>query len=216
MNYRYRKTLFPTYIYQYNLKGKNRVLKDRLVPKIQACLDNFPSMDVITTGPPGWVSDNVITSWGRNEMNQNLFVKPAEVKECYADAFSKALGLPGQESILYGEAWYNYYVDGQYQEPHDHVNPEFNTPDPHYSVIHFLQFDKERHRAVEFIDPNSKVNRRYITTDRYRPEIEEGDIIIFPSHLTHFVAPSEPTPDYPRITVAFNINIQVGENDQLY
>lgn len=210
---RYRKAIFPTYIYHSNLKGKNQLLKSKLIPKIEQSLKDYPAPD---KSPPGWISDNIITSWGRHSLNYRLFIQPAEVRECYNEQFFKIFGLTMSQSIQYTDAWFNYYVDGQYQEPHDHVNPDYNTPDPHFSAIHFLQYDKTRHRPVEFIDPNSKLNRRHLRTDRFAPDIEEGDLIVFPCHLTHFVTPSEPTPDYPRITVAFNINIQVENYDHLY
>ena len=64
----YRKVLFPTYIYHYNLKGHNKVLKDILVPRIEQYLKDYPAPD---KSPPGWISSNIITSWGRNTINQN-------------------------------------------------------------------------------------------------------------------------------------------------
>ena len=36
------------------------------------------------------------------------------------------------------------------------------------------------------------------------PHTKEGDFIMFPSYLSHCVKPGKPTPDYPRITIAFN------------
>ena len=178
----YRKVLFPTYIYHYNLKGHNKVLKDILVPKIEQYLKDYPAPD---KSPPGWISSNIITSWGRNTINQKLFAQSAEVNKCYKEHFMKIFGMTVKSSVKFTDAWFNYYIDGQYQEPHDHINPDYNTPDPHFSAIHFLQFDKNIHQPVK-----------------------EGDIIVFPCHLTHFVNASEPTPEYPRISVAFNINIQ--------
>jgi hypothetical protein len=206
---RYRKSIFPTHIYQYNLRGKNQLLKSVLIPQIERYLKDYPDANTI---PDGWISNSIITSWHQNTINQKIFAQPGLVKDCYDEHFIKILNLPIKDSIRFSDAWFNYYIDGQYQEPHDHISPGFNTPDAHFSAIHFLQFDKERHRPVSFVDPNSKINRRYIMTDRYQPNIEEGDIIVFPCHLTHFVPPSESTPDYPRITVAFNLNIQ---NDYL-
>jgi hypothetical protein len=39
------------------------------------------------------------------------------------------------------------------------------------------------------------------------PELKEGDFIMFPSYLSHSVKPGKPTPDYPRITIAFNFRV---------
>ena len=42
-------------------------------------------------------------------------------------------------------------------------------------------------------------------TSKYLPKVAEGDIIMFPTYLEHYVKQTKPTPDNPRITVSFNI-----------
>ena len=63
------------------------------------------------------------------------------------------------------------------------------------SAIHFLNFKKE-HKGPMFQDPirnlkatmnHAGLNERMLETDKYTPEVEEGDIIIFPSYLQHTV-----------------------------
>ena len=64
---------------------------------------------------------------------------------------------------------------------------------------------------VAFVDPIETT--RYTSlemksnhySNQYYPEIKEGDLLMFPSYLSHFVRPSEPTPGNPRITVSFNL-----------
>ena len=63
------------------------------------------------------------------------------------------------------------------------------------SAIHFLNF-KEEHKAPIFEDPlkgvksiinHTALNKKLSEPNRYTPEVEEGDIIIFPSFVEHYV-----------------------------
>ena len=48
----------------------------------------------------------------------------------------------------------------------------------------------------------------------YVPKIREGDLLMFPPYLNHLVPKSKPTPDNPRITIAFNIIlVEYGEKE---
>ena len=55
-----------------------------------------------------------------------------------------------------------------------------------------------------FYDPNRLVNYRY-ASQRFTPSIKEGEVLIFPSYLEHFV----PGKDYKthRVTVSFNLTL---------
>ena len=43
--------------------------------------------------------------------------------------------------------------------------------------------------------------------NRYYPKVTEGSLIMFPCYLEHFVKKGPPTPNYPRITIAFNLTV---------
>ena len=83
----------------------------------------------------------------------------------------------------------------------------------HFSCIHYLKFDPEVHKPVVFVDPIEDM--RYNTLemdsnyykDKWPANIFEGDLLMFPSYLKHFVDKSDPTPDNPRISISFNIRI---------
>lgn len=198
---RYRKEIFPTYIYQYSLREKNKVLKELLLPKILQYKKDFE----IDT-PSGWLTSKVYSSFEKDQLNYKMFIQSNEVRTHYEEHFSKVFGHG--TSFSFTTAWFNYYENGEFQEEHDHVGLSFNEPDAHYSAIHFLQFDPERHVPVIFLDSLHKLNRKYTDSYKYIPEVKEGDLIVFPAHLSHYVRPSEPTLDYPRITVAFNLHIK--------
>ena len=121
------------------------------------------------------------------------------------------------------DMWFNYYSDGEYQEVHTHVQPDMFAPRPHFSCIHYLKFDPEVHQPVVFNDPigilrqtNSIELDSNNYDDKYEPQLREGSIIMFPPYLEHYVPKSEPTPDNPRISVAFNIILTEYGEDKLY
>ena len=43
--------------------------------------------------------------------------------------------------------------------------------------------------------------------DLHYPDISEGDMIMFPSYLEHEVKAGKPTPNNPRITISFNLQL---------
>ena len=95
-----------------------------------------------------------------------------------------------------------------HQEWHDHMPSTL-------SAIHFLNFKKE-HKAPIFEDPlkgvksiinHTALNQKLSEPNRYTPEIEEGDIIIFPSYLQHAVPAAEYNTH--RVTIALNLNVSL-------
>ena len=73
---------------------------------------------------------------------------------------------------------------------------------------------KEEHKAPMFEDPlkgaksiinHTALNEKLSKPIRYTPEVEEGDIILFPSYLQHAVPAAEY--DTHRVTIALNLNV---------
>ena len=84
------------------------------------------------------------------------------------------------------DIWYNYYKEGQFQEPHTH------NGDGGLTAVHYLIFDPKYHSTTKFTDPNIK-----------SPRIRCGDIIFFPDDAEHYVPVNET--DKPRLTTAFTV-----------
>jgi hypothetical protein len=103
--------------------------------------------------------------------------------------------------------WYNVYDKDDYQERHDHY------PD-HFSMIHFLEYDSKVHKSPKFFNPHITTrtfNTVQVYNRMYQPfhqfnDIEEGNIIFFPSFVPHLVEKN--TSDKRRITIAMNINLR--------
>ena len=212
MNNPYKKILYPIHIFQTHIK-ENELIKDELFSNIQKY-----SKDVSI--PDGWLTDNILTSFDSNNINIKLFGEDSIVHEYYqkylSTFFDKVvrLDLP--------DIWFNYYSNGEYQEAHHHVHPYMKNK-THFSCIHYLRYDPEVHQPVTFVDPLMLIRSHSLEMDsnnyheKYSPEIREGSLLMFPAYLEHFVRKSVPTPDNPRISIAFNIIIrQYGDETDEY
>jgi hypothetical protein len=92
------------------------------------------------------------------------------------------------------EIWYNQYdaTGDTGQEVHTH-------PESNYSGVYFLELSEPN--ATVFYSQVTAVNKT-ANPSKETKFIEEGDILLFPSNLSHYVLPSK----NQRTTIAFNIN----------
>lgn len=94
----------------------------------------------------------------------------------------------------FNKIWFNIYRKGYNQEVHQHCGSDFSgvyilhCTEPNKTVF----YSNEGHRLL---------NKTYKTE-----HIKEGSILLFPSHLSHYVNQIE---DDMRITIAFNITCNV-------
>lgn len=137
-------------------------------------------------------------------VNTEYFSKSA-VSEKYLDLISQAiypaldemfssvanLRLPFQSRVT--KIWYNHYEPSASagQEAHMHA-------DSNFSGIYFLSLQEPN--TTMFYSPTAASNPITACT-KHSLFVEEGDILLFPSTLTHYVLPSVA----PRTTVAFNV-----------
>ena len=163
--------------------------------------------------PDGWLTDNLLTSFDTENYNFDLFSKSEVTQRLYEKYVLRFFDKPTKVNVL--DMWFNYYSNGEYQEAHTHVQPDIFAQRPHFSCIHYLKFDPEVHQPTVFRDPLSMIRRTNSIeldsnnyNEKYEPQVREGSIIMFPPYLEHYVPKSNPTPDNPRITVAFNIILE--------
>ena len=183
--------LFPTYFWKLKVPN-HQYIKDKY---LQTFIDGYEK-DIYTI-PEGWVTHKCHTSFNKRTMfSENIC-------NGYADLFDSIFDKKWSGSFEY---WYSVYKNNEYQEWHDHMPSTL-------SAIHFLSF-KEEHKAPIFEDPLKGVKSIINTTalnsklaegvNVYTPEVEEGDIIIFPSYLQHAVPAA--VYDTHRVTIALNLN----------
>lgn len=186
--------IFPTRLYKYHLDPTE--LKQHM-------LDRFNSFkDHSTNKTP--------TGWNCNVRTEFHGAFPQHYKEAYTNIlyeWKQEIGLSQRPFI--DEIWMNAYEESHFQEPHSHL-PGF------FSGIHYVCFDPEVHKGTTFQNPMDQIysfmfDEEFLDKDKNEHldenadiEINEGDIILFPSHLKHFVAKNESK--QLRMTVSFNIN----------
>ena len=187
--------------FRYHLDSKE--LKDIALRK-NSNYNNFP----INQTPRGW-DCNLKTEFSQSQ-------KVVDEYSTYYDGiikqFSDDVGLKECRCYI-DEAWLNLYSDKMDQEEHDHA-PGF------YSGIHYIKFDSS-HGATKFRHPMYnlfcyayKDVDAQMPDEFYIPEVEEGDVIIFPSFMRHRVAPNHS--ENLRITMAFNINTIKGSTRRVF
>lgn len=193
-----KRQIFPIPIYQGRVKNNDR-LKDILIGPITETKDN------IIQAPGDWLTTKCITSFEYDEINENVFQHP-EISEQYMGVLETFFDEPWEIDIP--NIWYNYYENGEYQEAHMHMG-EYNCP-LHLACVHFLSFDPSIHSPLVFTDPLSAIKSSSFESgysEKCNLKVEEGDFLMFPNYLLHEVKAGLATPEYPRITVSFNIRM---------
>lgn len=184
-----------------------------------------------------WMMDNVYpeyTKTGVNDIDRNLYssyfpgapkLNQKEFTDLYAQDIESFLDKAGYSKLLPWERkfnfWYNLSFKGSYQEVHDHLG----GPTPiSYAAIHYVVFDKNEHSSTVFYNPLESIlktlqptaKEKLLPTDFQSLQgalnVEEGDLIIFPSYVPHSVMTQ--VSERLRITVAFNISVYEKESHE--
>ena len=204
MRNHYKRALFPVTLYHTNVR-ENSVIQREVLATIQKCYEE-KELPI----PNGWLTDKLTTSFDQNELNHKIF-ESERIHELYMKYVSSVFDKPVTFSLE--DMWFNYYIDGEYQEEHHHINSSPFHPPVHFSCIHYLKYDEEEHVSTTFHDPISTLRAHSFEMEsnyckeNWVPKVKEGDLLIFPSYLVHHVKKSKPTPDNPRITIAFNLRL---------
>lgn len=217
----YRKEIFPISIYHGSVENNDR-LKDMLIPYI---FKKVKDENVNNDPPGGWFTKSLKTSFDNKDVIEDLWNPDddndiaKELRRQYLKVIDQFF-MHEEWSAEIDHVWYNYYVDGEYQEAHKHLG-KYND-NITFAFVHFLSYDPENHAPLIFGDPMEDIKSMQPklcpaqdpTDSKYIPRIKEGDVMMFPCWLEHEVRPGKRTPDYPRVSVALNINVnEFGPDD---
>ena len=122
----------------------------------------------------------------------------------YLFQFSDELGVKLDYAFV-DSAWVSCYNKGGFQEVHQHANSDISVVYCMNSGIDFAKFYFIDRHCNDFSD--AWIRKVFPTElrDTHFLEVEEGDLLIFPSHLLHGVSVHKS--DTVRKTFAFNMNI---------
>lgn len=164
---------------------------------------------------------NVHTSYGESNNTQLPYSINWEhffsIYQYYIDEFCLEFFGAGRSWEIIDNIWYNVYGKGQDGMQHNHIGGDF-------SAVHYFKFDPAEHTGTTFINPRinetqyykelrndvvSKMNNHNVDHtlyfDTFTPQVQEGDFIIFPSHLDHVIYRNNS--DKLRVTTAMNFKI---------
>ena len=191
--------IFPTPIYISKLNRKLTPLELNFVDKSKK---DF------------YKNDGNITSNNNYILNEKPFAnikKELELK--VQDYFYKVISPANKITPYITQSWLNYTETNQYH--HKHAHPNSLVSGVFYINCH------EEHDKIKFFNDNYKTIKLEVkdwnmwNSESWWFSVKTGDVILFPSSLTHMVETKQG--DNTRISLAFNVFIKgtVGNNKNL-
>lgn len=155
-----------------------------------------------------------ITSNNNYILNEKPFINiKKELDLIVQDYFNKVISPSNNIKPYITQSWLNYTETNQYHHKHQH-------PNSLVSGVFYINCNEE-HDKIKFFNDNYKTIKLEVKEwNLYNSEswwfsVKTGDVILFPSSLTHMVETKEGT--NTRISLAFNVFIKgtVGNNKNL-
>ena len=186
-------TLFPQFYYHGEVE-KHQQLKDKLLSELT---------DDKLSQPKEWNCSVQSSFETQNNFSWDYFYEC--IKPNLLDMHQQLKGNPLHQFTM-TEAWLNKYGRGDSQEVHTHIGADNTT----FSCSYFAQYALNDARFL-FYDPDQtkhlgEFSKHYGgVVNTWFPDVQEGDIIIFPSWIHHQVEPHRS--DTTRITVSANFKV---------
>jgi len=196
---------FPTNFVYWEKISDSKKIKEQLLPVV------LEKKKFTHNIPAGWRC-KLNTSFSKDYDFNNFLYEEDLLKKIIWDPIDRMFNqleneIPIPKYSHINQAWYNIYETGDAtQEIHNHLGNSFKIKDVEYtclySVIYILESQEDKNPTV-FYKPAPTTGFDSMGDISYSPpDVSEGTVIIFPSHLLHYVRPSQ----YNRITLSYNIN----------
>jgi uncharacterized protein (TIGR02466 family) len=159
-------------------------------------------------------NDGNITSNNNYILNEKPFADiKKELNLRVQDYFDKVISPANNITPYITQSWLNYTETNQYH--HKHAHPNSLVSGVFYINCH------EEHDKIKFFNDNYKTIKLEVkdwnmwNSESWWFSVKTGDVILFPSSLTHMVETKQG--DNTRISLAFNVFIKgtVGNNKNL-
>jgi uncharacterized protein (TIGR02466 family) len=159
-------------------------------------------------------NDGNITSNNNYILNEKPFANiKKELDLRVQDYFDKVISPANNITPYITQSWLNYTETNQYHHKHQH-------PNSLVSGVFYINCHEE-HDKIKFFNDNYKTIKLEVkdwnmwNSESWWFTVKTGDVILFPSSLTHMVETKQG--DNTRISLAFNVFIKgtVGNNKNL-
>jgi uncharacterized protein (TIGR02466 family) len=159
-------------------------------------------------------NDGNITSNNNYILNEKPFANiKKELDLRVQDYFDKVISPSNNVTPYITQSWLNYTETNQYHHKHTH-------PNSLVSGVFYINCHEE-HDKIKFFNDNYKTIKLEVkdwnlwNSESWWFSVKTGEVILFPSSLTHMVETKEG--DNTRISLAFNVFIKgtVGNNKNL-
>jgi uncharacterized protein (TIGR02466 family) len=191
--------IFPTPIYISKL--------DRNITSKELSFINKTKLDIHNNEGNKTSNDNYILN---NKSFKNL---KEELDLIVQDYFNKVISPANNITPYITQSWLNYTETNQYHHKHAH-------PNSLVSGVFYINCHEEHDKIKFFNDKYSTIKPEVKDYNIWNSEtwwfsVKTGDVILFPSSLTHMVETKQG--DNTRVSLAFNIFIKgtVGSNKNL-
>ena len=155
-----------------------------------------------------------LTSSDRYVLDHPVMAEIRDYYQFYVNYYMEKVYAPKHDVEAYiTQSWMNYTKTGQYHHKHAH-------PNSWISGCIYVSTDKEKDRITFY---NDKYNRIDLPTENFNPfnssswlfSVGTGDIVIFPSYLTHMV--EQTTSSDTRVSIAINTFLKgyIGDEHSL-
>ena len=159
-------------------------------------------------------NDGNITSNNNYILNEEPFANiKKEIDKRVQNYCNKVLSITEGVTPYITQSWLNYTETNQYHHKHAH-------PNSLVSGVFYINCHKELDKIKFFKESNKTIKPGIKDWNLYNSEtwwftVKTGDIIMFPSSLTHMVETKEGT--NTRISLAFNVFVKgtIGNNKNL-
>jgi uncharacterized protein (TIGR02466 family) len=192
-------SIFPTPIYISKLDRKLTALELKFVDNNKEYF--YKNIGNITSN-----NNYILNEKPFNDIKKELTLKVQEY-------FDKIISPSNNITPYITQSWLNYTETNQYHHKHAHPNSLI-------SGVFYIN-SHEEHDKIKFFNENYKTIKLEIkdwntwNSESWWFSVKTGDIILFPSSLTHMVETKQG--DNTRISLAFNVFIKgtVGNNKSL-
>ena len=131
------------------------------------------------------------------------------IKELGLDLKLSLCGCNTHNCTNCDDIWMNVYNKGHSQETHLHLLDIPDRRQPLFSFSYFVKYNPEVDAKFIFVNPNTNIDFKELYIQEIPMDVNEGDILIFPSFLLHRV--EEQKANQQRITISGNFYEELKE-----